>query len=94
MTVTISFTEATERKLRQRAAEHGQDVSDYVRSLVEKDLGATKSTSAGEKTFAEILTPVWEGFAESKMTDDEVAEFFEQVIQEVRRERRQETPPK
>jgi hypothetical protein len=90
MTITITFPESTEQKLRERAAEQGQDVGEYVRSLVEKDLGA----AAAAKTITEILTPVWEGFAQSGMTEDEIARMFEHERQAAWQERQKETPPK
>jgi Arc/MetJ-type ribon-helix-helix transcriptional regulator len=90
MTISISFPESTERQLRDRAAQHGQDVSEYVRSLVEKDLGIANG-SAADKTLAEILTPVWQGFAESGMTEEEVTRLFEEAREEVWRERRKGT---
>jgi hypothetical protein len=46
--------------------------------------------SKGEKTFEEISTPIWEGWRQSGMTEDEVDDLFGQELQEVRRERSQQ----
>jgi hypothetical protein len=43
----------------------------------------------GDKTFEEILRPIWEGWRRSGMTEAEVDALFAEELQEVRTERRQ-----
>jgi len=40
------------------------------------------------KSFEEILAPIWEGWRQSGMADDEVDDLMEQEHREVRSERR------
>jgi hypothetical protein len=42
----------------------------------------------GKKSFDEILAPIWEGWRQSGMADDEVDDLMERELQEARSERR------
>ncbi len=53
------------RAAEKKAKEQGKTLSEYVRSLIERDLLASRS-------FDEILKPVREGFKKSGMTEDEL----------------------
>ena len=87
MTISITLTPDQERKLAELARQHGKDPSAYVHEVVAAYLNV--AGPKGDKTFEEILAPIWEGWRQSGMTEDEVDELFEQELQEVRRERRQ-----
>jgi hypothetical protein len=69
------------KKLLERAAATGREVSEFVREAVEKSLQK-------EITFAEIVAPIRRGFEESGMTDEEVDALLEDAIQEAREEKR------
>jgi hypothetical protein len=56
-----SLLRAAERKVRQE----GKTPPQYLRSLIERDLLASKS-------FDEILKPIRQGFKKSGMTEDEL----------------------
>jgi hypothetical protein len=79
MTITIDLSPETERKLRERAAELGQDVTTVAETLIE--LGVKE-----RPTLDEFLAPFRKQVRESGMTDDELATFFEEMREEVWRE--------
>jgi len=88
MTISIELAPAEERKLEEKARARGQVVSDYVRDLIQKELnGGPPAEEAKEKTLAEILTPIWEGWRASGMSVEETEKFLEEELQDVRRER-------
>jgi predicted metallo-beta-lactamase superfamily hydrolase len=80
MTISIELRPDEERVLRERARQSGRDVSEYVHLVLKEHI-------EGSKTFAEILTPVWEAFRESGMTEGQAAEFLEDALEAARRER-------
>src|SRR5262245_22578499 len=49
MTITISFSQDVEAKLRERARAHGQTVDAYVRQLVEREVAATSDQSVEDQ---------------------------------------------
>jgi len=87
MTISITLTPDQERKLEAIARSTGKDPSVYVNDMVATYLNGIESK--GEKTFEEILAPVWEGWRQSGMTEEETDGLFRQELEEVRRERRQ-----
>jgi hypothetical protein len=87
MTISITLTPDQERTLAELARQRGKDPSTYVHEVVAAYLKV--AGPKGDKTFEEILSPIWEGWRQSGMTEGQVDELFEQELQEVRRERRQ-----
>jgi predicted DNA-binding protein len=87
MTISITLTADQERKLEAIARRNGKDPSAYVNDMVTTYLNGVESE--GEKTFEEILAPVWEGWQQSGMTEEEIDDLFSQELQEFRRERRE-----
>ena len=79
MTITIELRPDEERVLRERAHQSGRDVSEYIHLVL-------KDHIEGSKTFAQILAPVWEGFRQGGMTEDQAAEFLEEELRAARRE--------
>ena len=89
MSITISLPPETETVLRQRAAQAGQSVQQYVQELVEEALRANglQSTppnppqaapaAADMKTLREILAPIHEDFRRSGMTEEELLKGLE-----------------
>jgi predicted DNA-binding protein len=94
MTITINLAPETEEKLRQRAAESGLDPAVYARDLIERGLNGGSSTdqlslaSSEGMTFDEILAPFRKEVEQSGMTDDQLRDFFTEVRDEVRAEKR------
>ena len=87
MTVTIDLSPEEERRLQERAAQFGQDLTAYLRRLIQEDLEA--ASPAKGRTFAAILAPVHEDFRKSGMTDGELDTLLEEALRESRAERRQ-----
>ena len=77
MSITISLTPDEERKLLERAARNGQDMTAYVHRLIERDI----------KDVDEALAPFRSQVAGSGISDDELGSFFEEVRDEVWQEK-------
>ena len=80
VTVKLSLTPEEERMLVARATEKGQDVPNYLRTLVAEDLKHSP-------TLSQILSPIHEDFRRSGMTDQELDTLLEGELAEVRKER-------
>jgi hypothetical protein len=80
MTLKISLPPEEEKKLADRAAAAGQDVSGYVHQLIRKDID--------ESMLAEILAPIHQSVRASGMTVPQVDALIDDAIAESRRERR------
>ena len=65
-----------------------QDPSTYVNDMLIAYLNSVEPK--GEKTFEKILAPVWEGWQQSGMTEEEIDDLFRQELQEVRSRKRHE----
>lgn len=81
MTINIELRPDEERVLRERARQSGRDVSEYVYHVL-------KSHIEGSRPFAETLTPVWEGFREGGMSEEQASEFLQDELEAARRERK------
>jgi hypothetical protein len=81
VTLSISISERAEAELRSRAAEAGLDVETYVAQQVER-------LASPLATFEELSRPIAQAFAESGMTEDELADFLEEEKHAMRAERR------
>ena len=89
MSITITLAPDTEQKLRKRAAQIGVAADALAREMLEQDLnGGGKETERPGMTLDHVLAPLRKEVEESGMTDDELKEFFTQVRDEVRSERR------
>jgi hypothetical protein len=87
MIINISLTPEQERQLEEFARQNGKDPSVYVHDVVAAYLNGVRSK--GEKTFEEILSPIWEGWRQSGMAETEIDDLFRQGLQGLRRERHQ-----
>ncbi|HEY8506642.1 MAG TPA: hypothetical protein VIL46_18815 [Gemmataceae bacterium] len=76
----------TERRLAERAAASGLDLPTFAGRIIEREV-------SGRPTLDEILAPFREEVAESGLTDEELGEFFEGVLREVRAERKSRREP-
>jgi hypothetical protein len=86
MTIHIMLTPEEERKLTELARARGKDPAAHAHDVVTAYLNG--ADQQGTKSFAEILAPIWEGWRQSGMTEDEVDGLFEQELREARSERR------
>jgi len=79
MSITINLSPDQERRLFERAAQSGTAPVDYIRHLIDRDLHTP--------TLDEVLAPFRRQVEESGMSDDELAAFFEEVREDVWREK-------
>jgi predicted DNA-binding protein len=91
MTISITLTPDQERVLEELAHQSGKDPSNYVSDLVTVHLDEVMATT--QKSFEEILAPVWEGWRQSGMSEEEINDLFQRELQELRRERHESKDP-
>jgi hypothetical protein len=89
MTVTIHLRPETERQLSCEAARAGLTLAQYVQQLVEREAGkgANGAVTSGP-SFEEMTGPFAKAVEATGMTEDELGDFFQRVVEEVRAERR------
>jgi hypothetical protein len=80
VTFTIRLSDDEQRQLAERAARNGRDLVDYVHLLIERDIQASVALD-------QALAPFRRQVEESGMTDDELAEFFEEVREDAWQEK-------
>ena len=80
MTFTIRLSDDEQRQLAERAARNGRDLVDYVHLLIERDIQASAALD-------QALAPFRRQVEESGMTDDELAESFEEVREDAWQEK-------
>jgi hypothetical protein len=80
MSITIRLSADEERRLAERAARSGRDLTGYVRLLIERDI----QTPAGAD---QALAPFRRQVEESGLSDDDLGDFFEELREEVWREK-------
>ena len=78
MTITIDLPKTTEVKLRKKAESKGQKVDEFVLGLVEREL---------LPSWRELVRPIHERTKELGMSEEDVEEFVDELVAEVRRER-------
>lgn len=84
MTITIGLSSEEEIQLRQRALQNGQDLERYVQNLITRDLRVPENAE-------QALAPFRRQVEASGLTDDELDDFFDEVRQDVWRERQAST---
>jgi hypothetical protein len=77
MSITIDLSPETVRYLELRAQRVGEDVKKVVEQIVERSVPSLR----------EIAAPIHEEFRRSGMTQDDLDEFTDELIAEVRREK-------
>ena len=80
MTLTINLSAEMERMLQARASASGQKVTEFVARTLEEKLRA-------QPTADELLAPFRKQVEDSGMTDEQLGGFFEEVREEVWREK-------
>lgn len=78
MTITIDLPTTTENELRRRAKRTGKSVNELAADILQDTL----------RPFEEIVAPIHEAFRQSGMTQEELDNFTDELIREVRAERR------
>jgi hypothetical protein len=87
MTITIELTLDEERRLQERAAQSGQNLTAYLRGLIREDLEVPPS--AGSRAFAEILAPIHAEFRESGVSQGDLETLLREEVNASRADRRQ-----
>ena len=87
MTITINLDPDEESRLRQRAAQGGKDLAGYVHGLIARDL-----TSLRPADVDAALAPFRRQVEESRLTDAQLEDFFEEVREEVWHEKHATLP--
>ncbi len=67
--ITISVTKEVEKALAQKAAAEGQDLKVFIENMVK--------TQALRPSLEELLAPVRQDFAESRISEDEIDALIE-----------------
>jgi predicted DNA-binding protein len=80
MDITINIGHEMKERLEQRAMDCGQDVTEYLEKLIEKDLSAPISLRA-------LYAPVREQIRKSGISDEELDVLLDEARDEAFRER-------
>jgi len=86
MDITISIPSDMQDKLRQRAMDSGQDVTEHVEKLIERDLSPPGS-------LRDTYAPVRQQIKESGVSDDELDTLLEDAREEAYQEMGGESRP-
>jgi hypothetical protein len=83
--ITLQLRPETEQRLREKAALRGQTLEAYLQQLAEREAASANGsqTPAGKPSLDELLAPVQQRFAQSGMTEDELAALVEEAREEV-----------
>jgi hypothetical protein len=79
MTVILDLAPEDERKLADRAAASGEDVTGYVQRLIKRDIE--------QPSFAELFAPMHQAVRESGMGEAEIDGLVRTAVVESRRDR-------
>jgi hypothetical protein len=93
--VTVKLPPETEHKLRHKASLQGQTLEVYLQKLAERDAASVNGAPTGigkAPTFEELTAPISQAVQAAGMSDEEVGEFFDEVVEERRGERRSKKP--
>ena len=82
MSITIDLNPEEERQLSERAARNGEDVGNFIRGLIAREIQSPATS------LDEVLAPVRRQFEESGMTDAELATLVEEVREDIWQEER------
>ncbi len=79
-TVEITGLPAGSREaIKELSQSKGKSADEYLRTLIEAEI-------LSQKTFAEILAPIREGFRTSGMTEEQLDDLFEEFRRKVHQE--------
>jgi hypothetical protein len=87
MTITIELRPGEEQILRERARASGRELPEYVRHILEEHIRSVSRPEAAPRSLDQVLAPVWEGWRQSGMTEEQIDATFQRELEEIRRER-------
>jgi hypothetical protein len=85
MTLKIDVPSELEKTLEEHAARKGQDVGAFVLQAVQEKI-------AKERKFDEVCAPFAQAVRDSGVTEEEFDQFFEEMREEVWREKQSRVP--
>lgn len=80
MSVVLELEPEVEETLKKRAAARGSEFNVYLQGLLKEQ--------ASKRSYEEVMTPVWDAFERTGMTEDELGELIDREVKAVRAERR------
>jgi hypothetical protein len=81
MRITIEISKEAESKLQKRADEMGKQLPEFIEYLVERE------ARFPNPSFDELAAPIRKQTKESGMTEEEIEEFVDELVREVRAEK-------
>ena len=96
MAHTIEISDLPETllsRIDRRVKERGGDRNKQIRELLERGLADEEAKRSG-RSFDEILANIRQGFAESRMSEEEALDMFASEVKSVRAERKAKMSPK
>jgi hypothetical protein len=87
MTISIELRPDEEQALRERAEAIGRKLADYVRHVLEEHLRSGPRPGAAPRSFDQVLAPVWEGWRQTGMSEEQIDAMFQRELEELRRDR-------
>jgi hypothetical protein len=87
MSITIELRPDDEQALRDRARESGRELPEYVRQLLEEHLRTSRRPEAVAGSFDQVLGPIWEGWRQTGMTEEQVDAMFRRELEDLRQAR-------
>ncbi len=100
MTVTLILAPETERRLQEKAAQAGLALEAYLQQLAEREAfdgdsaaPAEEAANPSELSFKQMTGPLAQAVEAAGLSEEVVAEFFDDVLKEVRAERRAKQDP-
>ena len=85
MTITVELRPDDEQALRNRARESGRELPEYVQHILEQHI----RSGAAPRSFDQALAPVWEGWRQTGMSEEQIDAMFQRELEELRRDRLQ-----
>lgn len=76
MPITIELPKKTEAKVRKKAKSKGQDINDFVKSLVEREV---------PPSWEELVRPIHEETKRLGLSEAEIEELIDSELAEVRK---------
>lgn len=89
MTITIELRPDEEQALRERAQASGRELPDYMRHIIEEHIRSGPRPGAAPRSFDQVLAPVWEGWRQTGLSEEQVDAMFQRELEELRRDRLQ-----
>lgn len=88
MSVTLNLPPETERRLKEKAARTGLSLEVYLQQLAEREAVDGNGAAPSGLSFEQTTGPLAQAVEAAGLSEEEVGEFFDDVLKDVRTERR------